>query len=92
VTTGGIIAHRRTTRWFQRHSNDEPSEDAFKFCPGQYFWHTRAAIRQAEARAVDQRVHVAEHTLRRHRVPPNVQDEAGGRSDARRKRSVRWCT
>ena len=26
-----IIAHRRTTRWFQRHSNDEPSEDAFKF-------------------------------------------------------------
>ena len=27
------------------------------------------------ARDVAQRVHVAEHTLRRHRVPPNVQDE-----------------
>ena len=70
-----IIAHRRTTRWFQRHSNDEPSEDAFKFRRGQYFWHTRAAIGQAAARAVAQRVHVAEHTLRRHRVPSNVQDD-----------------
>ena len=70
-----IIAHRRTTRWFQRHSNDEPSEDAFKFRRGQYFWHTRAAIGQAAARAVAQRVHVAEHTLRRHRVPSNVHDD-----------------
>ena len=70
-----IIAHRRTTRWFQRHSNDEPSENAFKFRRGQYFWHTRAAIGQAAARAVAQRVHVAEHTLRRHRAPPNVQDD-----------------
>ena len=59
----------------QRHSNDEPSEDAFKFRRGQYFWHTRAAIGQAAARAVAQQVHVAEHTLRRHRAPPDVQDE-----------------
>jgi len=42
---------------------------------GQYFWHTRAAIGQAAARAVAQRVHLAEHTLRRHRVPSNVQDD-----------------
>ena len=39
-----IIAHRRATRWFQRHSNDEPSEDAFKFRRGQYFWHTRCSF------------------------------------------------
>ena len=36
----------------------------------QYFWHTRAMIGQAAARAVAQRVQVAEHTLRRHRVHP----------------------
>jgi hypothetical protein len=30
---------------------------------------------QAAARAVDQRVQVAEHTLRRHRVPPYMQDD-----------------
>jgi hypothetical protein len=30
---------------------------------GQYFWHVRAAIGQAAARAVAQRVQVAEHTL-----------------------------
>ena len=70
-----IIARRRTTRWFQRHSNDEPSEDAFKFRRGQYFWHTRAAIGQAAVRAVARRVQVAEHALRRHRASPNVQDE-----------------
>jgi len=70
-----IIAHRRTTRWFQQHSNDEPSEDDFKFHRGQYFWHTRAAIGQAAARAVAQRVHVSKHTLRCHSVSPNVQDE-----------------
>ena len=70
-----IIAHRRTSNWFRRHSNDEPSEEAFKFRRGQYFWHTRAAIGQAAARAVAQRVQVAEYTLRRHRVPPYMQDD-----------------
>jgi len=69
-----ILAHRRTANWFSRHSNDEPSEEAFKFRRGQYFWHTRAMIGQAAARAVDQRVQVAEHTLRRHRVHPHTQD------------------
>ena len=53
-----IIAHRRTSNWFRRHSKDEPSEEAFKFRRGQYFWHTRAAIGQAAARAVAQRVQV----------------------------------
>jgi len=70
-----IIAHRRTSNWFRRHSKDEPSEEAFKFRRGQYFWHTRAAIGQAAARAVAQRVQVAEHTLRRHRVPPYMRDD-----------------
>ena len=70
-----IIAHRRTVNWFRQHSNDEPSEDAFKFRRGQYFWHT-SAIGQAAARAVAQRVQVAEHTLRRHRVvPPYMHDD-----------------
>jgi len=46
-----IIAHRRTVNWFSRHSNDEPSEKAFKFRRGQYFWYTRAMIGQAAARA-----------------------------------------
>jgi len=40
-----IIAHRRASNWFKRHSNDEPSEEAFKFRRGQYFWHTRSAAR-----------------------------------------------
>jgi hypothetical protein len=70
-----IIANRRTVNWFSRHSNDEPSEEAFKFRRGQYFWHTRAMIGQAAARAVAQRVQVAEHTLRRHRVLPHTQDD-----------------
>jgi len=70
-----IIAHRRTSNWFRRHSNDEPSEEAFKFRRGELFWHTRAAIGQAAARAVAQRVRVAEHTLRRHRVPTYMQDD-----------------
>ena len=39
------------------------------------FWHTHAAIGQAAAPAVAQRVQVAEHTLRRHRVPPYMQDD-----------------
>ena len=34
-----------------------------------------SAIGQAAARAVAQRVHVAEHTLGRHHAPPNVQDD-----------------
>ena len=55
--------------------NDEPSEEAFKFRRGQYFWHTRAMIGQAAARAVAQRVQVAEHTLRRHRILPHTQDD-----------------
>jgi hypothetical protein len=70
-----IIAHRRTSNWFRRHSNDGPSEEAFKFRRGQYFWHTRAIIGQAAARAVAQRVQVAEHTLRCHRVHPSMQDD-----------------
>ena len=70
-----IIAHRRTVNWFRRHSNDEPSEEAFKFRRGQYFGHTRAMIGQAAARAVAQRVQVAEHTLRRHRVLPHTRDD-----------------
>jgi len=69
--TGGLTmkeqCHRRTSN--RRHSNDEPSEEAFKFRRGQYFWHTRAAIGQAAARAVAQRVQVAEATLRRRRAP-----------------------
>jgi hypothetical protein len=70
-----IIAHRRTSNWFRRHNNDEPSEAAFKFRRGQYFWRARAIIGQAAARAVAKRVQVAEHTLRRHRVPPYMQDD-----------------
>jgi hypothetical protein len=59
----------------QKNSNDETSEEAFKFRRGQYFWHARAIIGQAAARAVAQRVQVAEHTLRRHRVHPHTQDD-----------------
>jgi len=70
-----IITHCRTVNWFRRHSNDEPSEEAFTFRRGQYFWHTRAMIGQAAARAVAQRVQVAEHTLRRHRVHLPTQDD-----------------
>jgi len=70
-----IIAHHRTTNWFKRHSNDEPSEEAFKFRRGKYFWHTLTAIGQAAARAVAQRVQVAECTLRRRRVPPSMPDD-----------------
>jgi len=70
-----IIAHRRTVNWFRRHSNDEPSEEAFKFRRRQNFWHTRAIIGHAAARAVAQRVQVAENTLRRHSVPPYTQDD-----------------
>jgi len=70
-----LIAHRRTSNLFKRHSDNEPSEEAFKFRRGQYFRHTRAAIGQAAARAVAQRVQVAEHTLRRRRASPSMQDD-----------------
>jgi hypothetical protein len=70
-----IIAHRRTSKRFRQHSNDEPSQDAFKLRRGQYFWHTRAAIDQAAARALAQWVQVAEHTLRGHRASPYTQDD-----------------
>ena len=66
-----ILAHRRTKRWFER-LGYEPSDEAFKFRRGQYFWHTRAAIGHATALAVARRTRVAEHTLRRNRagLPP----------------------
>jgi len=51
------------------------SEETFNFRRGQYFWHMRAAIGKAAARAVAQRVQVAEHTLRHHRVFPPMQDD-----------------
>jgi hypothetical protein len=41
---------------------------------------TRAMIGQAAARAVAQRVEVAEHTLRRHRVHPHTQDDLAFRA------------
>jgi len=56
-------------------TNDEPSDVAFKIRRGQYFWHARAAIGQIAARAVTQRVHVSEHTLRCIRASPNMQDD-----------------
>jgi len=42
---------------------------------GQYFWHTLAVIGHAAARAVAQRVRMAEHTLRRSRAGPHTQDD-----------------
>jgi len=39
-----IIAHR-TICWFAKFGDDHPSNEAFKFRRGQYFWHTRAAWR-----------------------------------------------
>jgi len=70
-----VMGEMLTSNWFKRHSDEEPSEEDFKFRRGQYFWHTLAAIGQAAARAVAQRVQVAEHTLRRLRVPPSMQDD-----------------
>ena len=66
-----LLAHRRTTRWFES-LGYEPSEEAFKFRRGQYFWHTRAAIGHATALAVARRARVAEHALRRTRVCPRA--------------------
>jgi hypothetical protein len=65
-----IIAHGRTTRWFARMGNDHPSDEAFKFRRGEYFWHTRASIGHAAARAVAARARVAEHTRAAPVLPP----------------------
>ena len=69
-----ILAHRRTKRWFEQ-LGYEPSEEAFKFRRGQYFWHTRAAIGHATALAVARRTRVAEHALRRKRPSRYPQDD-----------------
>ena len=69
-----ILAHRRTKRWFERFGY-EPSDEAFKFRRGQYFWHTRAAIGHATPLAVARRMRVAEHTLRRNRAGLHPQDD-----------------
>ena len=53
----------------------EPSEEAFKFRRGQYFWHTRAAIGHATALAVACRARVAGHALRRNRPRLHTQDD-----------------
>ena len=54
---------------------DDPSDEAFRFCRGQYFWHTRAAIGHAAALAVTRRARVAEGTLRRSCAGPHTQDD-----------------
>jgi len=54
-----------------------PSDEAFKFRRGKTLWHMRAAIGHAAARAVAQRVHVAEHTLRRPCASPPLAPHAG---------------
>ena len=61
-----ILAHQRTLRCFEMLESN-PSDEAFKFCRGQYFWHTRAGIGQCH-NAVARRARVAEHTLRRTRA------------------------
>ena len=67
-----LLVHRRTKRWFGLLGPHDPSEEAFKFRRGQYFWHTRAAIGHATALAVARRARVAEHALRRTRVCPRA--------------------
>ena len=69
-----LLAHRRTTRWFES-LGYEPSEEAFKLRRGQYFWHTRAAVGHATALAVARRTRVAEHALRRTRVCHRAHDD-----------------
>ena len=69
-----LLAHRRTKRWFEQ-LGYEPSEEAFKFRRGQYFWHTRAAIGHATALAVARRARVAEHALRRNRPRLHTHDD-----------------
>jgi len=70
------LAHTgRNIHWFAQFGDDHPSDEAFKFRRGQYFWHSRSAIGHATARAVGQRVHVAEHTCRLSRAGPHTQDD-----------------
>ena len=69
-----ILAHRRTKGWFER-LGYEPSEEAFKFRRGQYFWHTRAAIGHATALAVSRRARLSEHALRRNRPNRHTFDD-----------------
>ena len=69
-----ILAHCRTKRWFERLGYD-PSDEAFKFRRGQYFWQTRAAVSHATALAAARRARVAEHALRRTRAGPHTQDD-----------------
>ena len=59
-----ILTHRRPVRWFEQLGAHDPSDGAFKFRHGQYFWHTCAGIGHAAAPAVGRRARVAEHTLR----------------------------
>ena len=66
---------RRTLRWFEQLGPHDPSDEAFKFRRGQYFWHTRAAIGHATALAVARRTRVAEHTLRRNWAGLPPQDD-----------------
>ena len=69
-----ILAHWRTKRWFEQ-LGYEPSEEAFKFRRGQYFWHTRAAIGHATALAVSLRARLSEHALRRSRPNRHASDD-----------------
>ena len=69
-----ILAHRRTKRWFGR-LGYEPSDEAFKFRRGQYFWHTRAAVGHATALAVSRRARLSERALRRNRPNRHTSDD-----------------
>ena len=69
-----ILAHRRTKGWFER-LGYEPSEEAFKFRRGQYFWHTRAAVGHATALAVSRRARLSERALRRNRTNRHTSDD-----------------
>jgi hypothetical protein len=65
----------RTVRWFAQFGDDHPSDEAFKYRRGQYFWHAHALVDHASVRAVAQRAHVAEHTLHRSRAGPHTLDD-----------------
>ena len=60
--------------WFER-LGYEPSEEAFKFLRGQYFWHTRAAVGHATALAVSRRARLSERALRRNRPNRHTSDD-----------------
>jgi hypothetical protein len=51
----------RTIRWFAQQGDDQPSDDAFKFRRGEYFWQACPVIGHA-AVAVAQREQGAAHT------------------------------